>query len=395
MRAGLGASRANRQLLLATGAFVLAFAVWGLMAPLAPEFRRMYDLSAFETALVVAIPLILGAILRIPVGVLADRYGGRIVFASLLFASAVPCAAIAFAHSYWMILICAFLLGSAGSTFAAGVSYVSRWYPPQKQGTALGIFGLGNVGLSVATYCAPQISQRVGWQWVFWIFSALSVAAGVLFLRFSADPPAKQSTSMRHIFDVLLHRRLSWVFSFFCFITLGGFVALGVYLPILLTGQFGLSLEMAGTYAACFALIGACMRPVGGWLADKIRGETVLLVVFSTLSVLAWCLASEALSVFLTAAFASAAVFGLGNGAVFRLVPRYFSHEVGAVTGLVGALGGLGGFFPPVVMGIVRENTGSYWLGFVFLSMSAAVALCLVISVFMVRKYRRQELAAA
>jgi MFS transporter, NNP family, nitrate/nitrite transporter len=365
----------NRQLVLVTMAFAISFSVWGLISALAPQFKDLYTLTTFETSVIIAIPVILGSLFRIPIGILADRYGGRRVFSALLAFGIIPAAGIALVHSYAALLIFGFLLGVAGSSFAVGVSFTSKWFGAAQQGMALGVFGVGNIGQSVAVFFGPRLSNHLGWEWVFWLFGTLSLAWAIVFWVFARDAAVGKPTSLRHITDVFLYQRLSWLLAFFYFITFGGFVALGIYLPTLLKGQFHLSLADAGLRTAGFVVVATLIRPVGGWLSDRVGGGRVLIVVFAALVILALLLTSTNFVLFTIGALGGAAMLGLGNGAVFKLVPQYFPSEIGVVTGLVGALGGLGGFFPPIVLGIVKESTGTYAVGFILLALSALIAL--------------------
>ncbi|HEX8917561.1 MAG TPA: MFS transporter [Chloroflexota bacterium] len=365
----------NRQLFLVTMAFAISFSVWGLISALAPHFKDIYKLTTFQTSVMIAIPVILGSLLRIPMGILADRYGGRLIFTLLLAFGIVPAAGIALMHSYHSLLFWGFLLGSAGSSFAVGVSFTSRWFPAAQQGAALGIFGVGNIGQSVAVFFAPRLSDRFGWEWVFWLFGALSLVWAIVFWSLARDATAARATSLGHIAAVFIHQRLSWLLAFFYFITFGGFVALGIYLPTLLKTEFHLSLADAGLRTAGFVVVATLVRPFGGWLSDQVAASRVLIGVFSALVILALLLTSTNIVVFTIGALGGAGTLGIGNGAVFKLVPQYFPTEVGVVTGLVGALGGLGGFFPPIVLGIVKDTTGGYALGFVLLAFSALAAL--------------------
>jgi NNP family nitrate/nitrite transporter-like MFS transporter len=369
-----GGSR-NLQLLLATMAFAVSFSVWGLISALAPHFKDIYHLTAFETSVMIAIPVILGSLLRIPMGILADRYGGRLIFTLLLAFAIIPVAGIVLLHSYSSLLAFGFLMGAAGSSFAVGVSFVSKWFPPVQQGFALGIFGVGNIGQSIAVFFGPRLSDRFGWEFVFWLFGALSLVWAAVFWTLARDAAPGRATSLRHLMEIFLHQRLSWLLAFFYFITFGGFVALGIYLPTLLKGEFHLTLADAGLRTAGFVVVATLSRPVGGWLSDRVPPSRVLLGVFSALIVLALLLTSTNIVPFTIGALGGAATLGIGNGAVFKLVPQYFPAEVGVVTGLVGALGGLGGFFPPIVLGVVKETTGGYALGFVLLAVAALAAL--------------------
>lgn len=379
----------NRQLFLSTMAFAISFAVWGLISALAPRFKEIYGLSATQVSLMVAIPVILGSLLRIPMGILADRFGGRVVFSILLAFAILPAAFIALVHSYTALLIGGFFLGLAGSSFAVGVTFSNKWFTAEKQGLALGIFGMGNIGQSIAVFFAPVVAKSIGWQSVFWIFGFTSVVWAAVFWTFARDAAVGRPTSLSHIAQVFAHERLSWALSFFYFITFGGFVALGVYLPTLLSkGMFHLSLTDAGMRTAGFVLVATLMRPIGGWISDRIGGANVLTVVFIVIFDLALLLISTNFVIFSIGVLGSSAALGLGNGAVFKLVAQHFRTEVGTVTGLVGALGGLGGFFPPLVLGYLKDHTGSYSLGFVFLSVFALIALAINLAVFVRRPKR-------
>lgn len=375
MRDGDEGGSGRSQLILATVAFAIAFSVWGLISALAPRFKDLYHLSAFETSLMIAIPVILGSLLRLPMGILADRFGGRLIFSLLLAFSIVPVAGIVLLHSYGSLLALGFLMGAAGSSFAVGVSFVSRWFPPAQQGLALGVFGVGNIGQSVAVFFGPRLADRLGWQAVFWIFGLLSLGWAAVFWLLARDAVPRRPASLQQVTRVFLEQRLSWLLAFFYFITFGGFVALGIYLPTLLKDEFGLTLADAGLRTAGFVVVATLLRPLGGWLSDRVAPSRVLQGVFAALVILALLLTSTNIALFTVGALGGAAALGIGNGAVFKLVPQYFPAQVGVVTGLVGALGGLGGFFPPIVLGIVKESTGGYTLGFVLLAPFSLAAL--------------------
>src|SRR5215469_4367893 len=361
--------KAPVQLSLGTLSFVVCFAAWGLVSSFAPRFRQTFHLTATQSAFLVAVPVILGALARIPMGMLTDRYGGRLVFAVLMLAAAVPPIWASFAASYSMLLGAAFCLGLAGSSFAVGVGFVSRWYPPQKQGTALGIYGLGNIGQSVIVFFGPVLAITFGWQQVFRGMSVVLVGWAVLFFLFARNSPnAQRAKSLGEMLSLLRRERLAWVLSAFYGLTFGGFVAFSIYLPTLLKDQFHLSATNAGLRTAGFVVLATLMRPLGGWLADRIGGAQVLSVVFFGIVPFSLLLAWPSMVPFTAGALGCAALLGIGNGAVFKLVPQYFPKDTGTVTGLVGAMGGLGGFFPPLLLGIIKTATGSYALGFVFLS---------------------------
>ena len=368
--------KAGKNLTLATLAFGLCFAVWSLVSPLAPQFQRSFGLTDFQTGVLIAVPVLLGAAARIPMGMLTDRFGGRLVFSGLIAFSIFPVVLMGFATSYWMMLFGGFWLGMAGSSFAIGVPFVSRWYSARNQGTALGIYGAGNIGTALASYSSPWIAASFGWPFAFWVFAPLLGLGALLFWNLAEDAPGQpHPRSLSESLQVVRRERLSWVFSLFYFVTFGGFVAFSLFLPKLMVDWFDLSKVDAGIRAAGFVLLATAARPLGGYLSDRIGGARLLLLVFAAAPIAALILAAESLGpemVGVTMACLSlAALLGLGNGAVFKLVAQYFPRNTGLVTGVVGAAGGFGGFFPPMVMGAIRDATGSYALGLVLLALFA------------------------
>lgn len=362
----------RRHLTLGTLSFGICFAAWGLISAFAVRFREQFSLSGTETALLVAVPVLLGSLARLPIGILADRFGGRNVFTILMMAVSVPVFLVPYAGSYGALLATAFFLGLAGSSFSVGVSYVSRWSPPAKQGGVLGVYGMGNIGQSAAVFLGPVIAVAIGWERVFTGVAVALFVWGVLFWLLARDAPAKGAPKgIGDMVALLMRERLSWVLSAFYFLTFGGFVAFAIYLPTLLKDDFGLTPADAGFRAAGFVVLATLLRPVGGALADKIGGARVLNAVFLGVIPFALLLAWSSMIPFTVGALGCAALLGLGNGAVFKLVPQYFPNETGAVTGLVGAMGGLGGFFPPLLLGFFRDQTGAVWPGFVLLAASS------------------------
>jgi MFS transporter, NNP family, nitrate/nitrite transporter len=377
----------GKALFLSTSGFAVSFAVWGLIAALAPTFTQLYNLSATQKSIMIAVPVLLGSLGRIVAGLLADRFGGRNVFSALLVFSAVPAIAIGFSTTFDQLLIFGLLLGVAGTTFPVGVGFTSRWFPPEKQGTALGVYGMGNIGQSIAVFFAPVLALRLGdWRSVFFIFAAVTFVWGLVFF-FSAqnDSTTARPRSLAESLSPLRRSKVAWILSLFYFLTFGGFVALSLYMPTFLREIFDLTPTDAGARTAGFVILATFMRPVGGILADKFGGAKVLLFVFVAISVLALFLSFTTIALFTIGALGAAAALGLGNGAVFKLVPQYFPKETGTVTGLVGAFGGLGGFFPPLELGIVKDATGSYTIGFVLLSVFALICLAINYAAFVRR----------
>jgi NNP family nitrate/nitrite transporter-like MFS transporter len=358
---------------LGTLSFTLCFAAWGLISAFGTRFRDAFQLSATQTAFLIAVPVLLGSLARIPMGILTDRFGGRRVFAALMLAVAWPVLLVPEASSYRSVLAIAFFLGLAGSSFAVGVSYVSRWAPADRQGGALGIYGLGNVGQSAAVFLGPLVAASVGFATAFRSMAVLLVVWAIAFAVLARDAPTgTQPKGLGAMVRVLTHERLAWVLGLFYFLTFGGFVAFSIYLPTLLRDEFGLTAADAGFRTAGFVVMATLLRPVGGALADRIGGARVLNGVFLGLVPFSLLLAWPSMVAFTVGALGSAALLGVGNGAVFKLVPEYFPAETGTVTGLVGALGGLGGFFPPLLLGFFRDRVGTLWPGFALLAATSA-----------------------
>jgi NNP family nitrate/nitrite transporter-like MFS transporter len=359
----------KKQLALATISFAICFAAWGLISAFAPHFRDLYHLSAKETSLLIAVPVLLGSLARIPMGMLADRFGGRLIFTLLMLAVAAPVFAVPAMGSYHALVANAFLLGLAGSSFAIGVGFTSRWFPPAQQGGALGVYGLGNIGQSAAVFLGPVLAASVGWENVYRGTAVLLVIWAAIFVLSARNAPATvRPLGLGHMLGVLARERLSWALSAFYFLTFGGFVAFSIYLPVLLRDEFGLKPADAGFRAAGFVVLATLSRPLGGWISDRIGGARVLSGVFLGIIPFALLLAWPAMLPFTVGALGCAALLGLGNGAVFKLVPQYFAAETGTVTGLVGAAGGLGGFFPPLLLGAFRDYLHTIWPGFVLLA---------------------------
>ena len=322
----------------------------------------------------VAVPVLLGSLARLPVGMLADRFGGRLVFSLLMLLCADPAFLTPMAQNYRQLLLGGFFLGLAGSSFAVGVGFVSRWFSAEKQGSALGVYGLGNIGQSAAVFLGPVLAVSLGWQNIFRGMAVMLVVWSVCFWALARNAPVTvQPKTIGEMVGLLARERLSWALSAFYFLTFGGFVAFSIYLPSLLRDQFHLQPADAGFRTAGFVVLATLLRPVGGWLSDRIGGARVLSVVFSVVIPFALLLAWPSMLPFTIGALGCAALMGLGNGAVFKLVPQYFPRETGTVTGLVGAMGGLGGFFPPLLLGFSRDRMGAVWPGFVLLALVSFV----------------------
>jgi NNP family nitrate/nitrite transporter-like MFS transporter len=374
----------GRQLTLALTAFTVTFYGWALLGPLGPDLQDDLGLSDVQLSIAVAVPVLLGSLMRIPLGWLTDRHGGRRVFSALMAFTPLPLIALALSHdSFGVMLAFGFLLGFAGASFAVGVPFVNGWYPPERQGFALGVYGMGMGGTVLGGLTAPRIADRWGLAAPFWVATALMVVMCAAFIMLARDAPRAARTGpapgMFASLSVFRTSGRAWALTLFYFMAFGGFVAMFLYLPKLLTGVHDLTKADAGARAAGFALLAVIARPLGGTLSDRIGAARVLLVSFSAVAVLALVLAAAYTEMVpLTVACLTMAVaLGLGTGAVFKLVPEWFPDRVGAVTGVVGAAGGLGGFFPPLVMGVVKSATGGYALGFALMALVAVA--CLVV----------------
>lgn len=372
----------NLALTMATLAFAVAFAGWSLLSPLASRIQQNLGLDEIQTSLLIAVPVILGSLLRIPLGILTDRYGGRSVFTALLLLMVPVLLLLSATNSYPLYLFDALWLGLGGASFAVGVPFVSRHFPPERQGFALGVYGAGNIGTALAARAAPQIAQSWGIPAVFITFAILHLIMAGIFWLLARDAPRPANAplpSLAQSLAVLRSERGTWLLSLFYFLTFGGFVAFALYLPKLLVDLYKITPLEAGNRVFIFVLLATLGRPLGGWLADRFGGNLVLRAVFLVVALAAGLLAMTTALIPLTVACLTASVFlGLGNGAVFKLVPQWFPGRTGVVTGIVGAAGGLGGFFPPLVMGAVRQSLGGYSLGFVLLGLTAV--LCLVLN---------------
>ncbi|HUK94187.1 MAG TPA: MFS transporter [Gaiellaceae bacterium] len=379
-------------LVLATAAFALCFTAWSLIAPFAKTFKHDLGLDYTEALFLTAVPVVLGSLARIPMGLLTDRYGGRYVFSALLAFSALPAVLFGYAHGYTALIAVGFLLGVAGSSFAVGVPFVSGWYPKERQGFALGIYGMGNIGTAIAFFGAPAIVDN-------WSRVTLGWATGVLLLAgawvfFSAARNAPRKAPPTHYRQVLRSGWRLYRLAFFYFITFGGFVAMAFLLPTLLQDWFDYSKGEASARAAGFIIAATIARPVGGWLADRAGAYPVLVLTFSGIAIDAAVLAALASTpriVPITIACLTLGCFlGAGNGAIFKLVPSEFPNDAGAAGGIVGAAGGLGGFFPPVFVGLVKDAEGTYTYGFVGLLVFVGVSLAL--AVWLLRNAPAEEL---
>jgi MFS transporter, NNP family, nitrate/nitrite transporter len=371
---------AGRALALATAGFAVTFWAWALLSPLGASLREQLSLTAFQQSLLVAVPVIVGSLGRIPVGALADRLGARRMFPAVALLTVLPVLYLGhFADSLTGYLIGGFFLGLGGTTFAIGVPYVNSWYPPERRGLALGVFGAGMGGTAISAFSTVQLAAAFGPSFPFDLVAVVLVvfaAIAFLLLRDRPDRPVPTGSMLARL-AATLRMPVALQLSFLYAVAFGGFVAFSVYLPSYLSTAYGLERGDAALRTAGFVVLAVAMRPLGGWLCDRYPPIGVLTGTYGAVTLLAVLAAFELPLIPVgTAAFLGlAAALGVGTGAVFALVARLVEPErVGAVTGVVGAAGGLGGFFPPLVMGLVYSALDDYSVGYVLLAITAALA---------------------
>lgn len=371
---------ACRNLVMATIGFGLTFWAWNLIAPLSGGYKERLGLSSFGQSLLVAVPVLVGSLGRIPVGALTDRYGARLMFPLVSALTVAPVLLLIPARdSYGAMLVVGFLLGLGGTTFAIGIPLVNSWFPPSERGLALGVFGMGMGGVALSGYFTPRIAGHGDNLPSLVVAAALVVYAALAAVLVTDRPDRPVPT------DSLARRlagagrlRVTWELSALYAIGFGGIVAFGVYLPTYLKTWYDLSPTDAGTKAAGFALVTVVFRPIGGWLSDRVHPALVTATALGPAALMAIVQAFDPpLAPGGTIALlCMAAGLGTASGSVFALVSQVTPQaKVGSVTGIVGAMGGLGGFVPPLVMGAIYSAKGSYSIGFMLLS-DLALAGC-------------------
>ena len=353
--------------------FDVSFMVWVLLGALGATIAQDLDLSSFQKGLMVAVPPLGGSVFRLILGPLVDRLGARRTGLASLGLTLLPLAwGWLAAGTYVQLLGLGLLLGIAGASFVVALPLASRWYPPERQGLAMGIAGAGNSGTLIAALAAPRIAAHVGWHATFGLAAIPVVVVWVLFAILAKEPPPLGSKPERGFRSLLAEADARWLCGLYM-VTFGGFVGLSSYLAVFFVDRFDLSLVAAGGYTALCASAGSFLRPLGGYLADRLGGTRVLGLVLGSVSALCVGLGLlPALAPTVLLLWVTLGAFGLGNGAVFQLVGRRFPARVGAMTGLVGAAGGLGGFLLPFAFGTLEATTGTFAVGFMVVAAIAA-----------------------
>lgn len=360
--------------------FDLSFMLWVLFGAMGIHIAEDLNLTPAEKGLMVAVPILTGSLLRIPLGLMSDRIGGKRTGVVLLAFLFVPLAlGWKTGDSLPQVLAIGGLLGTAGASFAVALPLASRWYPAERQGLVMGIAAAGNSGTVIANLLAPRLATIIGWHGVFGVAMLPLAMVLVAFLLMAKDSPSHgQNVATTHYKTTFKQRDLWW-FCLFYSVTFGGYIGLSSFLPIFLRDQYRLNPVTAGYITAIAAFLGSGARPLGGYLADRFGGVGLLSVALLGIGV-AYLLIGQSLSLPIVAAvvFVGMACLGMGNGSIFQLVPRRFPLEIGAASGLIGAVGGVGGFLLPYLLGNAREVSGSFAPGFFAMAVFAFVAFALL-----------------
>lgn len=367
-------------LTMGTLSMMVCFMVWLCLAPLIDIIlgNAGIHISELQRSLLLATPILLGSIMRIPMGIMSDRYGGKKTYIALMIFLIIPILMIPRVHSYGMLVFAALLLGMSGTSFAIGVSYVTRFFPPEKQGLVLGIAGVGNIGTAFSSFFFPRWVKNIGVNGIFYTLIGLLIVFVILML-FSPESPTNKDASLSSSLSVAKERD-TWLLAMFYFLTFGLFMSMTNLLSTFMTGLFSSSLVNAGIWAAGFAVVGTLLRPVGGYISDRVRPMTLLKYDFILIILAAIVLGIflKTQGIFTTIVIVLAVLVGLGNGIIFKMVPFVSSGNTGAVTGFVGAMGGLGGYFPPIILGFIKQYTGSYEIGIYLIAIFAIICLILL-----------------
>jgi NNP family nitrate/nitrite transporter-like MFS transporter len=404
-----------RALTMSTIAFTLCFAVWTIFSIIGLRIKDDLGLTETQFGLLVGTPILTGSLVRMLLGIWTDRYGGRLVYTATMLAAAAATFLLSYAETYPQMLVAALGVGLAGGSFAVGVAYVSRFFPAERQGTALGIFGVGNVGAAVTKFLAPFVLVAWGWEAVAQVWAAALAVMAVAFWFSTGDDPVMRARRAERVPPKRFASELEplktlqvWRFALYYFFVFGAFVALALWLPRYLIGVYGFDIRTAGMIGAIYSIPASVFRAYGGVLSDKAGARTVMYWTFAVSAVCTLILSippgdhvvpgiggPSALHVevgpwsFVVVIFVLGVFMSLGKAAVYKHIPVYYPENVGAVGGLVGMIGGLGGFILPLVFGVLKDLTGLWSSCFMALFVIVAAAL-----VWMHLAIRRMEARA-
>ncbi len=391
----------SRALWLSTLSFTVCFAVWTIFSIIGVQIKSDLGLTDTQFGLLVGTPILTGSLIRLILGIWSDQYGGRMVFTFTMLSAAVMTALLTQAYDYPTFLLAALGVGIAGGSFSVGVAYVAKWFPKEKQGTALGIFGAGNVGAAVTKFAAPVIMVAYGWKTVALIWAAALLVMAVVFFVMTKDDPdlaRRRATGAKPeplsaMLEPLKNIQV-WRFSLYYFFVFGAFVALALWLPRYLIGVYGLDIVTAGMVGAAYSIPASIFRAYGGHLSDKFGARRIMYWTFGVSVICTFILSypptdyvvqgirgpvsfslSMGLVTFMVATFTLGFFMSLGKAAVFKHIPVYYPDRVGAVGGVVGLVGGLGGFVLPIAFGALNDLTGVWQSCFWLLFLIVTVAL--------------------
>ena len=415
-----GSGDETRALTLSTVAFTVCFAVWTIFSIIGVQIKKDLGLNDTQFGLLVGTPILTGSLIRLALGVWTDQYGGRIVYVIVMVAAAIATWLLTYATTYETFLLAALGVGIAGGSFAVGIAYVSRWYPKEKQGTALGIFGMGNVGAAVTKFTAPFIMVAYGWQTVAQVWAVALVAMAVIFWFTTSDDPAlvarrreKRAPESAASLMAPLKNIQVWRFSLYYFFVFGGFVALALWLPRYYVGVYGLDITTAGLLGAAYSIPGSVFRVLGGVLSDKRGARRVMYWTFIGSVIATFLLSYPATEYvvhgikgdirftiaigfipFTVLTFILGFFMSLGKAAVYKHIPVNYPAHVGSVGGIVGLIGGLGGFLLPIAFGAMNDLVGVWTSCFMLLFVIVSVSLLWMhFSILYMEKRRIPELA--
>ena len=368
------------QLTLQTLSLVAGFMAWSIISPLMPFISQDVDISPGQISVILAIPVTLGSVLRVPFGYLTNIVGAKWVFFWSFIVLLLPIFLLGQAQSPGMLMLSGFFLGIGGAIFSVGVTSVPKYFSKDKVGLANGIYGVGNIGTAVSSFCAPVLAGAIGWQnTVRSYLIILSIFAILMFLLGDKNEPKVKIPLMAQVKDLSKNYKLYYL-SLWYFITFGAFVAFGIFLPNFLVDHFSIDKVDAGIRSGIFIALATFLRPVGGVIGDKFNAVQALIIDFVIMIIGALILSlSSHIVLFTIGCLAISICAGIGNGLIFKLVPSYFSKEAGSANGIVSMMGGLGGFFPPLVITFVTSITGSSHLAFFFLAIFGVIALITMI----------------
>ncbi|WP_075291393.1 MFS transporter [Pararhizobium arenae] len=399
-----------KALWMSTLAFTICFAVWTIFAIIGIRIKQDLGLSEAQFGLLIGTPILSGSLVRIVLGIWTGRYGGRLVYTLTMLAAALSTFLLSYATTFPQMLLAGLGVGLAGGSFAVGVAYVSPFFSADKQGTALGIFGAGNVGAAVTKFLAPFVLLAWGWQAVAQIWALGLVVMAVIFWFSTTDDPSFKARRERGAAPRSLAQEFAplknvqvWRFSLYYFFVFGGFVALALWLPRYLVGVYGFDIALAGMIAAAYSIPGSIFRAFGGVLSDRKGARTVMYWVLGVSALATLILSLPAATdgpafgitpaVFIVVIFVLGFFMSLGKAAVYKHIPAYYPDSVGAVGGVVGMVGGLGGFILPIAFGFLKDITG-LWSS-CFMLLFAVVAVSLIWMHLSIRQMERNALSVS